>query len=165
MKVARTRLLEVFGTLEEFAKHARSPRLSYALAKNLAALRTEVEAIKKADTPSPEFLEYDHKRVEVCKLYSFKNPNEEPVIENNKFVIADQEALDRDIGVLRQTYSVTLEDRDKQAKELQKLLMEDVDVEFYPVKADLFLEEGALAPNAPNLVRLFSSLIGFVIVG
>lgn len=165
MKVARTRLLEVFGTLEEFAKHARGPRLSYALAKNLSALRAEVEAIKKADTPSPDFLEYDRKRVEICKLYAFKNANEEPEVSDNKFVIADQEALDRDIGVLRQTYATTLEDRDKQAKELQKLLMEDVDVEFYPVKADLFLEEGVLASDTPNLVRLFSSLIGFVIVG
>lgn len=163
MKITRIKLLEIFGTLEEFAKYAKSVKLSYTIAKNISLLKGEIELIKKADSPSQDFMEYENKRVEVCKIYAVKNENGEPLVENDKFVIENQNALESEVSVLRTQYSSAISGRERQAMEVQQLLLDDVDVEFYQVKPDVFLADGAIS-GTTDLVKLFTPLFGYIIV-
>ncbi len=119
-------------------------RFSYAIAKNDKLIASECEAINKTIQFTPEFAEYDAKRVELAKKFAKKNEKGEALEKNNQFVMFDvndpvekqQEDLklwEEAFDGLKKEYSEVLKKRDEQVAEYNKLLDGETDVKLYMI--------------------------------
>ena len=114
----------------------KGARFTYAVARNLAELKVEIEALQKSVEPSKQYLEYDEKRVELAKKYAKKNEAGEAVLENRDYVLEDKEGFNAAIVILQEEYKQALEEREQQVKEYEKTLDDDIDVKLYMLSPD-----------------------------
>lgn len=173
MKIERYKILEILESLEEFSNYA-DVRLSYIIAKNISIIRPEIDAIKKAGEPSKEFVEFDQQRLEVCKSFATKDSHGEPIIKNGLFIITDTEKFEKNIKSLQEKYVLIIEKRNLQLEKLNVLLNDTIDIEFYKVKPEEFISDGALlkesvmkarhAGKELNFAKMLSSLCGYIVV-
>lgn len=84
--------------------------------------------------PSDSLKEYEDKRIELCVSHSEKKENGEPIIENEKYKIIDVKLFENELQSLSDEYKDALNDRKSQIEEYNKLMLDDVVVDFDKVK-------------------------------
>lgn len=109
-------------------------KFARSVAKNINLLKPDIESLSKAIEPDKGFLEFDKERVKLAKKYAQKDEKGQPVVVNNSFQISDQDAFDKEFEVLKNENQKVCEDREKQVKDFQELLEEDVRIELYKIK-------------------------------
>jgi hypothetical protein len=161
------RVMEIAAALEGLAKHARSVRLSYALAKNLSKVRIEVESIRKAGEPLPAFATFELARIALAAEHAQKGDDGQPRIEQGpqgpQYMLADRGAFEAALAELRAKHAEAIVARERQGAELRALLDEEVPVELYQVPIADVLAEGAIATDSPGLALLLEPLLGSII--
>lgn len=113
----------------------------YAVNKNLAILKPEIEALQKALTPSEKFLEYDVKRVDIVKKYAKKDEKGEFVLlevggKKSYDVAGQEDTVENEVKPLKEEYKAAIEDNEKQMIEYNTLLEQESNVELYKVKLE-----------------------------
>ena len=110
-------------------------KFAYAVAKNIYKLKKHVEPLLKAKEPTPEFAEFDAKRVALAKEYAIKDSKGEALSEDvggvSKFIIKDEKGFQAKLKVLRKENKVIISARDKQVEEVKELLNQEVEVDLY----------------------------------
>lgn len=112
----------------------------FAVNKNLAIIKSEIESLQKALTPSDKFMEYDNKRVEIVKKYAKKDEKGQPVLETDaktqkqNFIIDDLKGLEEEVKPLKEEYKETISEYENQIKDYNDLLETTSDIELYKVK-------------------------------
>lgn len=127
---------ELFGLLNglEAVKNLKGVKFAYAVAKNKNLVKREVKLFSESNKPNEKFLEFDKKRVELCQEYCEKNENGEPVIKNNTFIgLEKNDAFNKVIEELREEYKEAIDEREKQSKEYNKMLDEEIELDFHKV--------------------------------
>jgi hypothetical protein len=162
MLLRRKQVLEIDAALGALAQHAKGVKLAYAIAKNRASLRGEVEAIREADKPTAEFLTYEERRIAAAKAHAKKDAQGEPVIAGNAYVLEDQAAFDATLGAIRQQHAEAIAAREAQLVELGKLLDDAVEVALHRVKLEAIEAPGAIAEDVA-IADLLVPLVGTVI--
>jgi len=117
----------------------RGAKFSYAMSKNKRALMPEVEDLQKAGEMSDQYTEYDKNRIELCKEYSKKDDDGNPITKNNEFKIADRQQFDIELKKLEVKYKDVISERNKQLEDYNKLLDKPINgVSFHKLSsADL----------------------------
>lgn len=135
MKLSNQQILDLHQGLNATG-NLEGARFSYAVARNIALLRAEVEALQKAYTPSSDFLQYNQERVELAKSHAVKiDGKEQTTIEDGmeKYVIADQAKFDEELTALQGKYQEAIDKRQKQLDDFSSLLKEETEVSLYTI--------------------------------
>lgn len=126
-------LLGLFQTFQAVSQlESTSVAFSYAVAKNLRRIRQECNDIMAATKPSPRFIEYDKKRLDLCKEYAKKNHGDDPVIENGEFVFEGEskEQFHAKLLELKLEYKDALDEREAAVEKQNTFLSDEADKEF-----------------------------------
>jgi polyribonucleotide nucleotidyltransferase len=110
-------------------------KFAYAVAKNINLIKSEIEALEKASTPSDEFKKFDEARVKLAEEFAKKDKDGKAETKDNAYVIEDQKAFDKAFEKLRKEYKETVEARETQMKQFSELLKEESTVELYALKS------------------------------
>jgi hypothetical protein len=129
-------------------------RFSYAVAKNIEALKPFVTAVEQASKPSEAYDEYEKKRIALAEKHAEKEEDGKPVIQANSYVIEDQDAFDSEFTKLREEHKEVLDERAKQEDDFNKLLEEPLEVSLTTVKLDEVPEDINV-----SLMRKINSMI------
>lgn len=113
--------VNLFNGLNSLGGMSGSPKFAYAVSKNLALLKPEIEAINKAGEV------YEQKRMELARKYSKKNTfTGEAEVHNNQFQLDDVAGFNTALQALRE---------EDDYKNYQELLNQPSD--FFPYKIKL----------------------------
>ena len=119
------------------AANLKGDKFAYAMAKNQKTIRKViVDLQKEMIMPSSEYREYDDERLDICKMFSDKDENGNPIIENGKYKIDNQKKFKKETDKLREEYKDIVEEQEDKIKEYQEKLKEEVNVELYKVKKE-----------------------------
>lgn len=166
MKITRRRMFEIDGALRELDKHARSFKLSYAIAKNLAKMRREIEAFREAGKPSKEYSEYDTERSTLASKFAVKNKQtDEPMVVNGQYVIVNKAGFEAELKPLREKHADAIKAQEAKAAEADGMLDEEIEIEFHTVKSDILEAEGAFADDTSGLASALEPLLGVIVEG
>lgn len=151
--MTKRELLELYSGLHSVGDLSGT-RFSYNVAKNISILRPEAESLEKAKQPSPEYMEYDQERVELAKKYAVKMDGQ-PVIVDEQYQIADQDAFNKEWDKLKKKYKKALDDRKAQAEEFNAIIEEEVEpgIELWSVSID-DVPEGITAAQMSALLPM-----------
>jgi len=136
MKVKKRELLKFAEVIKSFEGLKYSTKFSYFLTKNKISCRDEIEALDEARKPDQKFLDFELERVKIAQEYSDKNPDGSPVIRNGAFIILseNQDKFDKELTKLRKVSKTTIEDRDKQIEEFERIINEETDFNGFKIK-------------------------------
>jgi hypothetical protein len=126
-------ILDLWKVLSQLEGLKHDVRFSYFLAKNKVALKSEIEALNEANTPSAAYLEFENKRVEGAQRFADKDEVGNPKVFNNQYVITEHKSdFEAEMKKLKTKFKTAIEAREKQIKDYEDLLEEEV--EFKPTK-------------------------------
>ncbi|KKM57642.1 hypothetical protein LCGC14_1550530 [marine sediment metagenome] len=100
--ITRRRVVQIWNVLEAAVDvKAQDPRFVHGIAKNRSLLRSEAEAIQKAQEPPEAYQEYEKKRIELCKLYAVKDKENQPMTmgDGRRFLIPPEKRAEFDAKV------------------------------------------------------------------
>ena len=165
MKLTRLRMFEIHEALAQLDKYARGFKLAYAIAKNLAKTKAEVEAVQKASRPFDKFMEYDNKRASIAAAFAVKNEKGgEPLQVNGSYIIQDQAGFEKALKPLQDEYAAAIAEREKQVKDRMANMEEEIEIDLHQIKLELVEAEGAIEAAAGGLGSMLEPLLGTVIV-
>ena len=127
-KMTKAELLSFYRAMNTLG-NATGAKFSYAVTRNLNALKGEVDAIQSALNPTEKFTEYDNKRVALAKEHSKKDEQGKPLIEGNQYVVED--TFDVAFEALKEEYKEEIDARQKQIEDYQALLDEEIEVDIF----------------------------------
>ena len=125
---------ELFDVLQglKSVKNLKGVKFAYAVAKNKKKVESEIEDLKEAVKPSDKYLEYDKKRMETCEKYCSKDDKGKAVIKGNVYDgLAGNRKFEKEMERLRKDYKKELESRKKQIEEYNKMLTEEIEMDFH----------------------------------
>ncbi|MFW6272824.1 MAG: hypothetical protein ACOC2U_03490, partial [bacterium] len=85
MKMKRSEVIGLLNTIDNVLPLSKKVKFNYALLKNKKILEAEQEIIKEVLKPSDAFMEFDQKRIDVCKKHADKDENGEVIINDDVF--------------------------------------------------------------------------------
>ena len=144
VKITRERLVEVYNALTVASNVNKNTRYNYSVAKNLALVEEEAKLIEKALRPSAEFLEWDNKRLELCKQWSDRDQHNQPVKDNGRYVIGvHKPEFDLDIEELNAKYKKVIDAQNVKNTQDSEFLKEEVEIpgDFVPLRYEDIPEE------------------------
>lgn len=99
---------------------------SYKVSKNIKIITDELTSLEETLKPSEGYIEYEKKRVELCKKFCRKDADGNDVIEGNNFVIDNQKAFDKALEKLQKDDEVVIAEFNKQKEDYNVLMLEEV---------------------------------------
>lgn len=125
----RRTLLKLWQVVQRLEGLKHDVRFSYFLAKNKVSLKAELDLLDEAQKPSESFIAYEQKRVETAQQFADKDANGQPKTHNGQYVIYDDKAgFEKEIKKLKTKFKTAISAREKQLKEYEALLDEDVHI-------------------------------------
>jgi hypothetical protein len=124
-------ILSLYENLHQL--NLKGVKFSYAVAKNIALLKPEVESLQKAIEQSEDFKKFEQERVELAKKHAKKNENGEPIEEKGQYIIEDKEAFKKDFTDLKEKNKEVVEAREEQIKEFNELLEKENEIKFHKI--------------------------------
>lgn len=149
-KKTKTEVIKLFNTIATLAETKMNSKAAYGLIKNKKLLEKEIEIVKELQTkfsPSPEFLEYNKKRLDILEENSKKDENQKPLMREDhlgrSFDLEDdkEEFVKEKIEELREEYKETIEEQEKIENDFNSLMEEEVSFDFFQI----------LVSNLPDL--------------
>lgn len=138
-KLTNNDLFGLYQQLNSF-KDLSGVKFNYAVARNIAKLKSETESLQKSIEVTEDYKAYDAQRVELAKKYAKKDEKGEPVIENNNYKLEDEKGFNKEVKDLQEKNKKTMDARAKQMKEFEALLKEESNVELYTIPLELVPE-------------------------
>lgn len=144
MKLTKKQILELHSALLSVG-NLKGVRFSYAVAKNLSSLATEVIALQKAYTTSKEFNEYDNERIKLAEKHAERvNGRPDLIITKDgleKYNIKDEPKFFAELKILQSKHETAIKNREDQLKEIDKILEEQVDIDLCKISINDIPEE------------------------
>lgn len=134
-------LINFYGNLQKLG-NLRGVKFAYVVARNLALIKPEIEALEKALEASDEFLKYDKERIELAKKFSKKDEKGEPIVVKRVENGVEREVFDglennpeweAAFNVLKEQYKSVLEARELQIKEQNEILKTESTVQLHKI--------------------------------
>lgn len=130
------KIIELFNALTKI-KDLIGIKFNYAIAKNIATLKPEIEAIQRSYEATEDFNKYEIERVELAKKHSKKGDNDEPLLINgNQFDIEDLKAFQTEFNELKEKHKEVITIREKQLKEVEEFLLKESNIELHKIKME-----------------------------
>lgn len=135
----KSEALQLFKSLNSLG-NLTGVKFAYAVSKNLGLLKPEIVALDKSLEPSPEFTKYDELRVELAKKHAKKDDKGNPIIENARYVLENEEEFNKEWEALKVEHKPALDGRQAQLDEYDKLLETECDINLHKVKLEFVPE-------------------------
>lgn len=135
-KLTKQQVIELQSALNSVG-NLSGVKFAYAVARNKAKIQGEIEAITAAQKASPEFAEFEEKRIELAKKYAKKNDKGEFELidgpEGKSFSVEDKDGFNKEFESLKAEYKETLDAREKQKVDFENLLKEEIELDLYTI--------------------------------
>jgi len=140
MKFTRENLVQIWGVLNGLTAEKTTAKGAYGIAKNKRIVDSEVKSIEEAQKNQklPDGIEeFESKRIELCKKMADKDEEGNPMVANNSFVLVqNKQKFDKKLEKLRKDYDEPISLREKQDKEFQDFLKEEVEIDFHTINVN-----------------------------
>jgi hypothetical protein len=157
MNVSRIKVVTLFNVLTGLTDVPASLKFHYARAKNLAKLSDEVEIIKNLAKPFENYVEYESKRVALCReLCEYVGNPPEPSIVNGNYQFSDENKVivEDKIKELQKEFSEVIAEDQQRQSELKEFLAQEVNIDFHKVKMDLIPDQVVLNGEGSDALAL-----------
>ena len=136
MTFTNQKALALYQTLQQLlnSKYDLSIITAYNMAFNLDQLEPTFKAIDAATKSNKIVNEFEQKRAELLKKYAKFDDNNQPVIQNNEFVLANPKEFNSEINALKKDYNDIDAIILAHNQELQKLLDKKITVDLHKIK-------------------------------
>lgn len=124
-------ILKLYTTLSKI--NLPGVKFAYCVAKNMNILKPEVISLEEAKKPTKDFLEYDAKRVDIVKKYAKKDEKGKFIIENQEYLLDDQDAFEEEFKALMEDNETILKARELQMNEFYDLLEKETDIKLFKI--------------------------------
>ena len=164
MEITKKKLFSIWLVINSFIEKSKvekfSTHFSYGLSRNKAILLPEVQPIQESAKPSEKYLEFEKKRNDL--LEELSDRDEEGAVMHNvnengqKYykITERKEEFDAAVAKLMEEYKETIDEFNKQEEEINKILEQTTEVNFYKMSLDV------LPPDLPyNIVEVLDPLI------
>ncbi len=111
-------------------------KFAYAVAKNSQIIKHELKALQEAVKPSDKFIEFDQKRIELCRDHAEKDEKGSSIIVGSEFSIRDRQSFDIDLEGLREKHAEAVVQREAQVEEYEHLLEESCELSLHKIGKD-----------------------------
>lgn len=153
LELTKTQIIETFNALTVL-QDIKGTKFSYFVLKNLAILDKEMKKLEVEVKPSEKYLEWDKKRSELCKTFSQKDSEGNPVVQNKRYVIANKETFDKELDKLKFGYNTIIKEHETRVNEFQKNLSRSkVELSLHGLASENLPDE--LTANQLKVVELF----------
>ena len=132
-------LLAVINALND--KPDASPQFSFTLIRNKKIIEAVVESLREASKSPAEFLEYEEKRITLCRRMAARDEHGQPLVQNQNFLIADDkmDEFNRQIAELQTKYRDALKAQEDHKGEVDKLMDQEAEkVDLVRIPLTLF---------------------------
>jgi len=135
-KMKRSELLAFFGGLNAVA-NLEGVKFAYAVVRNKNNCKAEVEALNEAQKPPEDFLKLQGEHRELLEKHCDKDKDGKPVVKvlspnvTQYAGIAENKAYKKEFDALEKKNKKLMDAREKQMKDYEKLLGEDVTVNLH----------------------------------
>lgn len=137
MKNNRKFFINLYEALKRL-KNTKGTKVAFTIVKNIKLIDPVYEKMKKFMEQPEETEAYTKERIALCELHSEKDENGKPLHEGDSFKIADEEAFNKDMEVLKEKYKDLFEKFENKKKELTEFLEEEIELPL------IFIEESLL---------------------
>ena len=127
-------ILQLYRALNTLGQ-LQGVKFSYAISRNLAVLKPEVEALEKASSPTPEFMEMDKERIKLVEEHAEKDEKGKPKKKGNEYVIPEdkKEDFENAFEAFKLEHKELYDAREKQIEEYTALLETESEVKLHKV--------------------------------
>lgn len=140
VKLTRRELMNIMSVLNSL-NGSYSVKMKYAIKKNKDLLKNEVEAVEEASqTNSKRYKEYDEKRMKKIEEYAERENGKIKLLPDNRSVKIKEDKLDdfnAAILLLQEEYKEGIEEREKEVKEFDNFIKEEIEVEVFKISNDI----------------------------
>ncbi len=120
-------LLKLYNTLVNIKGNDFTVTFKYFIEKNKILLTDEFNALKEAQTPPTDYIEFDKERAKLASDLADKDKDGKPIIKDNNFLIKKNlDKFQKAIIKLREKHSDVITKYEKTIKDFEKLLDEEV---------------------------------------
>jgi hypothetical protein len=135
-------------------------KAAYGIAKNLMKVEQEIKSIQKAQEKvhqDPKVIEFEHKRIELCKTFSNKDEAGNAKTIGQRYDIPAENilAFEAEVQKLRDgEYKEVMEQKDKNETEWMELMKEEIDIEIHEISLN-FLPDSI----TPQQIRILGDIV------
>jgi len=112
-------------------------KFAFSIFKNRKKLENQIEEDKtifeEILKPSDGFKEFESNRIDLCVKHSEKDDNGNPITENDQYKIIDMDLFNSELNNLSELYKNDIDIRYKQVSEYNKIMEEDIVIDFVKV--------------------------------
>lgn len=141
VEINRLRVLEITNNADKL-KSLSGVKLTYAISKNLKALKAEVETMKESNLPSEELTKYNDAYNKLVQAEAKRNDKGEFIpAGQDQIVLKDAVSFKAKKLELDEEYKDEIEKAKAKNVEFDSLLKEPFEFEFYQVLPEFISEE------------------------
>lgn len=116
--------------------HYEGIDFAYAVFKNKQLIDNKLSEVDFIKNVSPQIVEYEEKRVQLCEELAKKDSNGKSIIENDLYVIDNKEMFKVKMDDLLNEYKLFVEERQKQIEIFNNKMNEESKIEFVKIKKE-----------------------------
>jgi hypothetical protein len=116
--------------------HYEGIDFAYAVFKNKQLIDNKLSEVDFIKNVSPQIVEYEEKRVQLCEEFAKKDSNDKSIIENDLYVIDNKEMFKVKMDDLLNEYKPFVEERQKQIEIFNNKMNEESKIEFVKIKKE-----------------------------
>jgi predicted RNA-binding protein len=116
--------------------HYEGIDFAYAVFKNKQLIDNKLSEVDFIKNVSPQIVEYEEKRVQLCEEFAKKDSNGKSIIENDLYVIDNKEMFKVKMDDLLNEYKPFVEERQKQIEIFNNKMNEESKIEFVKIKKE-----------------------------
>lgn len=148
MKITKQNVIDLQKGLNAVSKLSGSVKFAYAVSRNTAKLKPELESI--ASTQEKSFAEYEKERKALAELHA-EQVDGKPKIENDSYVLKDRVKFDEEFKKLQEKYK-PVDD------EFAEFLKEEVDIDLYTIPPT-YLPDAITADQISGIILMIEENI------
>lgn len=122
--------------------YIRNKTVAYAIFKNKEILDKEIETFNKLKRdPHPDYINFENERILLCKEYSEKDEQGNPMFQYNpdgtqSFKIIDMEKFSEEYQKLAKKYEDVLKDMQEAKREFDEFMEKESDIQLKKIKIE-----------------------------
>lgn len=138
MKVKMTRKeLQVLKRTLDLYKNATGAKFTYALTKNKSIINSELKELdnmSKGLSKDEKFMEYEEKRMDLCKKHCNRDENNKPIIINGQFDLSNKlPEFELDFSNLNEEYKELLDAKEVIREEIEEYRNKEIELELHGI--------------------------------
>ena len=146
MEIKRQDAIDLYALLKKDYSNVNNTKFAYGIAKNIKALKDEVEILKQMNKVPEDFLKYEAKRHDLCIRMCNKDEDGKCLKKRNHlgmevYDIEDPEEFDNKIQELQEEYKDAIQEKAQKEIDVVNFLKEKVDLPLYPISIESFPED------------------------